>query len=101
MNTRSQMLELKRRQLLAQSDALRSDLATQGESLGRTLTSMQIGLRVLNRVRKHPEWIAGAAIGLALIKPRRLSSLLQMGTVGLRTWRVITPVLHSLIARRG
>lgn len=101
MSARSEMLAQRRRQLIAQSIALRSDLALQGEYLGHSLTSVQIGVRLLDRIRKHPGWLAGAALGLALVKPRRLSSLLQLGTAGLRTWRQVTPVLQNLIARRG
>jgi hypothetical protein len=97
MNTRSELLALRRQRLIAQSLALRSDLALQGEYLGHSLASAQIGLRLLDRIRKHPEWIAGAVIGLTLIKPRRLSSLLQMGTLGLRTWRNVTPALRNLM----
>jgi hypothetical protein len=101
MSLRSEMLARRRQQLIAQSIALRSDVALQGQSLGHSLGTAQIGLRVLDRVRKHPEWIAGAALGLALIKPRRLSALLQMGIVGLRTWRQVTPLLQHVIGRRG
>jgi hypothetical protein len=101
MSLRSEMLARRRQQLIAQSIALRSDVALQGQYLGHSLGTAQIGLRVLDRVRKHPEWIAGAALGLALIKPRRLSALLQMGTVGLRTWRQVTPLLQYVIGRRG
>lgn len=101
MTARSEVLARRRRQLIAQSIALRSDLAMQGEYLEHSLCTAQIGLRVLDRIRQHPEWIAGAALGLALIKPRRLSALLQMGTVGLRAWRQVTPLLQHMIGRRG
>jgi hypothetical protein len=101
MSARSEMLARKRQELIAQSIALRSDVALQGEYLGHSLSTAQIGLRMLDRIRKHPEWVAGAALGLVLIKPRRLSAFLRMGTVGLRTWRQVTPLLHHVMGRRG
>jgi hypothetical protein len=100
MTSRPEMLAQQRQRLIAQSIALRSDVAMQGEHLDHSLGTAQIALRVLDRVRKHPEWIAGAAIGLMLIKPRRLSALLRMGTAGLRTWRQLTPLLQHMINRR-
>jgi hypothetical protein len=99
MNTRSQHLAQRRQQLIAQSIALRSDLALQAEYLRHPVTSIQVGLRVLNRLRRHPEWIAGAALALAVIKPRRLSSLLRAGTAGLRTWRKLMPALQNMMGK--
>jgi hypothetical protein len=99
MSTRLELLARRRQQLIAESIALRSDLQMQGGNLGHSFTTVQVGLRVLDRIRKHPEWIAGAALGLALIKPRRLSSLLRMGTAGMRTWRKVMPLLQHVRGR--
>ena len=99
MSTRAEVLAQRRQRLIAQSIALRSDLQLQGESLGHSFSTAQIGLRVLDRIRRHPEWIAGAALGLVLVRPRRLSALLQMGTAGLRTWRQIMPLLQHMRSR--
>lgn len=101
MMTRAEFLARRRRQLVTQSAALRTELALQAAHLNHTLVSAEAGLRVLNRVRKHPGWIAAAGFALALIRPRRLSSLLRSGSVGLRAWRNTMPVLQHIIGRRN
>jgi hypothetical protein len=100
MNMHARILARRRQQLLARSIALRADLELQGQQMMASLSTVNTGLRVLDRFRKHPEWIAGAAMGLALIKPRRLSSIMRVGSAGLRTWRQVTPILQNLLAWR-
>lgn len=99
MNTRAELLEWKRQQLLAESQAQRAELALQIQSMAHTLESVQIGLRIVDRIRKHPGWIAALTLGLAAITPRRLSSFLRLGTFGLRTWHFVAPALRMLSQR--
>lgn len=96
MNSRAELLEWKRRQLIAESEAQRIELASQMQSWGHTLESARIGLRIIDRLRTHPMWIAALTLGFTAIRPRRLSSLLRLGTSGLRTWRVVGPALRML-----
>ena len=96
MNSRAELLEWKRRQLIAESEAQRIELASQMQSWGHTLESARIGLRIIDRLRRHRMWIAALTLGLAAIRPPRLSSLLRLGTSGLRTWRVVGPALRML-----
>jgi hypothetical protein len=100
MNMHARILAKRRQQLLVRSIALRADLELQREQMMASLSAANAGLRVLDRLRKHPEWMAGAAMGLALITPRRLSSFMRLGSAGLRTWRHVMPVLQNLLARR-
>jgi len=99
MMTRAEFLEWKRQLLLAESAAQRAEVAGQLQSLSHSVESLQIGMRILNRVRRHPGWIATAALGLAAITPRRLSSLFRLGTAGLRAWRFVAPALRARLQR--
>lgn len=96
MNSRAELLEWKRQQLIAESEAQRIELASQMQSWGHTLESARIGLRIIDRLRRHPVWIAAITLGLTAITPRRLSSLFRLGTTGLRAWRVVAPALRML-----
>lgn len=101
MTTRAELLALRRRHLLAEIDAQRTDLALQALPLAHTLHAFETGGRILERVRRHPEWIAAAALGLIAIRPRRLSALLRAAGDGLRAWRRFGPVLQGLMAPRS
>jgi len=99
MNRRAEFLAWKRRQLLAESSAQREDLALQLDAWSYRMQSMESGLRILARIRQHPGWIAGAAAGLLLLTPRRLSSLLRLGVSGLRSWQSYAPTVRMLLDR--
>jgi len=99
INSRADLLEWKRQQLLAECDAQRADLAAQLDFLNDTLGSVQIGLRIMDRVRQHPGWIAAMIAVLVAITPRRLSSLMRIGTSLLRSWRQTAPMLRMLMQR--
>ena len=99
LNTRAELLARRRRDLIAACAMQREDIASQAQSLQHVMTSFDAGLRILNRIERHPGWLAAAAGGLMAIRPRRLSSLLRLGTAGLRTWRQWSPVLRYLPQR--
>ncbi len=99
MKTRADLLAQRRRHLIAESVAQRAHLAQQAQPLAHTLDSLETATRIFTRIRQHPEWLVGAALGLIAIRPRRLSALLQLGTSGLRTWRQLAPALQGFIAR--
>lgn len=99
MNTRAELLALRRNHLVAQCHAQRADLVLQLQPLENALHSMRIGLRIANRLRQQPGWIAGGIALLMAITPRRLSSLFRYGTLGLRSWRSLAPGLRMLLGR--
>lgn len=99
MKTRAEFLAWRRRQLLAESSALRAELVQQLRPWTYRLESMESGLRIAGRLKRHPGWIAGAAAALVLLTPRRLSSLLQLGVMGLRSWQSIAPTVRMLLDR--
>ncbi len=97
MKSRAELLAWKRRQLVVESNAQRAELVRQLHPLACQLESVDTGLRILARLRQHPGWIAGAAIGFLLLTPRRLSSLFRLGTRGLRSWRSLDPTIRTLL----
>ena len=101
MKTRAELLAWKRRQLIAESRAHRAALAHQLRPLAYRLESVDTGLRILAKLRQHPGWIAGAATGILLLTPRRLSSLFRVGSAGLRSWRSLEPTIRMLLQRKG
>lgn len=101
MKTRAEMLAWKRQMLIAECNAQRDDLTLQAHSFRHTLTSMEIGWRILGRVRQHPGWIVALTLGLIVITPRRLSSFVRLGSASLRMWRQAMPLLQDMAARRG
>lgn len=99
MKTRAELLAWKRQLLLAECHAQRGDLAMQIRPLVRTLESVEAGARIVRRIGRHPEWIAGVALGIAIIRPRRLSSFFRSGAMLLRTWRSVAPALGFTTTR--
>lgn len=95
MKTRAEMLAWRRQLLIAESNMQRAELAMQAQPLMSAVTSVRIGLRILDRVRKHPGWIAAVALGVVAIRPYRLSGFLRLGTASLRLLRHAVPLLPS------
>lgn len=97
MNSRVDMLASRRQRLIAECGMQRADLTCQLQPLAHTLDAVHTGLRIIKRVRRHPEWIAAAALGLTMLMPRRLSSFMRMTTLGMRAWRMIAPGVSRLL----
>lgn len=95
MKTHAKMLAVRRQMLIAECNLQRADLALQVRPLAYTLSSVNIGMRILGRVRQHPEWIAAATLGLFALRPRRLSAFFRFGSNGLRIWRHVQPLLQQ------
>lgn len=100
MTTRAELLAWKRRQLLAECAMQREDLARQLRPVGWQLQSLESCVRIAGRLRRHPGWIAAASAAVLLLRPRRLSSVLQLAATGLRHWRSIAPTVQALLAGR-
>lgn len=99
MKTRAEFLAWKRRQLLAESSEQRTELVRQLQPWGYRLESMESGLRIVGRLKRHPGWIAGAAAALLLLTPRRLSAIVRLGVSGLRSWQSVAPTVRMLLDR--
>lgn len=99
MKTRAEFLAWKRQHLIAECIAQRSELAMQLQPVVHTMEAVNTGLRIVDRVRQHPGWIAGTAVALLVITPHRISSALRLGTSVVRTWRSMAPTLKLMMAR--
>ena len=82
--------------LLLRSRTLRARLIHDTLGIAPTVGTIQSSLRILARVRQHPEWLATAALGLLLLRPARLTAWTRGVSFGLRTWRQLLPLLAAL-----
>lgn len=93
------LLARRRAELIARSTAQRNALSLQGQSLAHTMSNLDQGLALLQRIRNSPTAMLGLAVGLAIIKPRRLLPLLRTGLVAWQALRAIAPLLHDRLVR--
>lgn len=99
MKDRMHKVALRRQQLVARCETQRAQLTAQLQPLEHTLESMDTGLRILGRIRQHPEWLAAGVIGMIMLTPRRISAMLRGGSQALRTWRSMAPQLQAVLGR--
>lgn len=85
MNPELRHLAERRRRLVARSATQRSALARDLEALRAPLALADQGLAVLQYIRRHPALIAGAALLLAVLRPRLTGRWLRRG---LMLWQV-------------
>lgn len=97
----SEVLARRRELLIARCAAQRNALTVQGQALVEKLAVFDIGLNLLERLKKNPAWIAGLLVGLAVIKPRRLLPLLQTGLLVWQALRTLAPALKNVVGRRA
>ncbi|MEW5888765.1 MAG: YqjK family protein [Pseudomonadota bacterium] len=96
MNPRLMELALKKQQLQLAA-------ASQRRELGRHLAAWRPAFTAADRARAagryflaHPEWLAGAALALFLLRPRRVLRWLGRGIVLWRTLRALRSRLAPL-----
>lgn len=80
-------LALRREQLLVRSAELRLRLAQDGRALEAPLAMADTVRAGWHWLRAHPEWPAGAALALVLLKPRRALRWASRGWWAWRTWQ--------------
>ncbi|MDY0058160.1 MAG: YqjK-like family protein [Methyloversatilis sp.] len=96
MNARRLRLALTRERLIERSRQLRVEAATQSAVLGPVL---HVGDQIRDSVvwvRSHPEVLAAALVGFAVVRPRRVWRW------GLRlwgAWRLLGTLQHRLSSR--
>ena|SRR5437899_2758011 len=96
----SELLARRREEIIARSAVQRRALQTQGQSLSKTLSAVDVGLDVLQRIKRHPGWVVGAIVGLIVLKPRRVLPLVEAGTVAWQAFRAVAPAWQRIMARR-
>lgn len=80
-------LAQRREQLLVRSAELRLRLAQDGRALEAPLAMADTVRTGWHWLRAHPEWPAGAALLLVLLKPRRALRWASRGWWAWRTWQ--------------
>jgi len=81
------MLAQRRERLLQRSAVLRVQLAQDGRALQAPLALADTVREGWHWLRRHPEWPAGAALLLVLLKPRRAWRWASRGWWAWRVWQ--------------
>ncbi|MFC3109828.1 YqjK family protein [Undibacterium arcticum] len=100
MSKHAQHLAQRRQALIARSQQQRAIISLQAQQLTRSLSIVDLGLAMVAKVKGNPLLLSAVLLGLLVIKPRRVLSVLRTGLVALQAWRSVGPVLHHLTARR-
>jgi YqjK-like protein len=85
----SAALAARRNELVARAAQQRLDLAAATAPLARRLSWIDDGLAAAHWLRRHPGWLAGTAIALAIWRPSRA---LRFASIGLALWRITAPL---------
>ena len=81
MNRKLAQLAARRQRLVALVAAQRSGLVHDIEPWRARLALADRGVAIFQTVRRHPAWLVGAALLLAVLRPRRASNWLQRGWI--------------------
>jgi hypothetical protein len=102
MNEKAKRLLQRRERLVAQAEAQRQNLARDIEPLRAPLALADRGLRALRYVNRHPKWMVGGVVLLAVLQPRHAFRWLGRGWLawqamsGLRDRLDTSPPDHPL-----
>ena len=89
-------LPQRRQLLLSRSAEQRADIVASSQALGRPLQTVDHGVQFVRNLRRHPGWIAGILIAVALVKPRRIVAALEAARVASRTFGMVEPIIQRL-----
>lgn len=102
MRSRAEDLAAKRERLVAKAALQRVELAHQLEPWRARLAVADKGVSLVRTLGRHPLLLAGAAIALAVWRPRRTVKVLQYGWVA---WQLVRELraqpLGAAPLRRG
>ena len=105
MTARLDQLAVRRRALVAQSDALRDTLALSARGLTSTLTFFDIGVAIGKALGRQPLLLVGIAAALVVLRPRRiirgLSAALTAASVLRQVGRLFTTRQRQRAPRTG
>ncbi len=92
MNDKLIQLAERRERLVAQCSAQRITLALNAEPWRTPLARVDRGLAVLRCIKRHPVWMVGGGIVIAIIRPSRIGKWLRYGWM---TWQIIRNLRDS------
>lgn len=98
MSARIKLVQ-RREALLVRSNQLRDGLSAQKHAICQSMDMAHIGTSLLATIMQNKLLIAGAALAVVVIKPRRIITGLKAAVVGWQTWRNIVPVLQNFLKR--
>jgi hypothetical protein len=86
MNRNLIRLAEQRERLVARAEAQRRTLEEDVEPWRGPLALADQGVAVLRHIRSHPEWLVGAVVLLAALRPRRFGKWLGRGWM---SWKLL------------
>ena len=98
MTERLAELGLRKQRLLMRSADLRDRMAAHAEGLAPLFNAADQLRAAGAAVRRHPEWVAGVVVVLAIARPRFVWRWAQRGFVGWRIWKSVRHLLAPLPA---
>lgn len=101
MTDRLAELALKKQRLLARSADLRDRMGMHAEGLTPLLHAADRLRAAAEAIRRHPEWVAGAAVLIVILRPRFIWRWVQRGFVGWRVWKSVHKLLGSAAPNLG
>jgi hypothetical protein len=93
-------IRARRAQLLARAAVERERISVQLRAWEAPLAIADKAYAAARLVRRHPQWLVGAAVVLAILRPRRALAWARNGLVAWRTWRWLSTSLRGLAGRR-
>lgn len=99
MKKPAETLAQRREQLIAICHSQRVVLAAQGRSLQKSSGTVSAVVQLVNQIRKSPLLLAGGALAVMVIRPRRLLSLFASATMAWKAWQRIAPVVVPILKR--
>lgn len=96
----SRELVSRRQRLIVCCVTQRIALKGEARALREKLSLFDIGLNLLDRLKKNPALITGLVAGLIVIKPRRLLPVLQTSLLAWQALRELAPTMKNILECR-
>ncbi len=93
-------LAQRRVELVMRSHQQRAMMTTQMKSLRESMTAASVGASLLADIKQNKLLIAGVALALVVVKPRRIIAGLKTGLFAWQAWRNLVPVLQNTFRRK-
>ena len=89
---RRQRLHVRRERLMQRSAVLRDRFAVRAQMLQTPLAMADQAVLAYDWLRRHPEWPFGAAVVVAVVRPRIVLRWVGRGWAAWRLWRRLRPL---------
>ena len=89
-------IRAKRAQLLARAAVERERISAQLRAWEAPLALVDRSVAAARYIRRNPQWIIGAAIVFAVLRPRRAFAWARRGLIAWRAWRWVAVSVRGL-----